>query len=550
MATVVSVNGQGGATLARSSGIRLVGDDSQGLVLFGRGAATRDGRHGRNAPQAVAGGPAGTLAVQLSQSATRGGILVERIEHRSAQNPPRRIEVPVGRDLVLTAIGGRGENGHNGGDGQRGEDGVNGTDATTGSDATNGTDGGRGGDAGRGSDGGDGGSGGAIHIIMSQHNTHLLMAAKWDVRGGEGGEVGSHGNPGEGGRGGQGGQGWRWEEIVGFKPFCTSSCIGNEAESSAITRGRSRINATSQALVAQTRAITVTGNNLQSMIAQAAAKYSASRQPRTDTGACRCKGGLDTNSCAGCDVKEIRKTFQRAPGLVGKEGHRGTAITTPLRGGRPGEAGTVSIAVSLDDGSTQLYSKPWELELVDFEVEDENGDGIYEPGEHLFIRRIKVRNVGGMPSPTCRIPVTLNGDTEWFAVVPPEQGGQAFLPTSIPSGESASMEGGIKVRIKERLDRATTSTALRSPFSATDRLSIRADMPWLDRRMPSFDLTKEVTISYPCCFGGFRHLSTISQGVASMVQYEVCCGTMFEAIEWMRQGIYGQWLLIPNANSD
>ncbi|KAF2680439.1 hypothetical protein K458DRAFT_91399 [Lentithecium fluviatile CBS 122367] len=174
-----------------------------------------------------------------------------------------------------------------------------------------------------------------------------------------------------------------------------------------------------------------------------------------------------------------------------------------------------------DDGSTQQYSSPWSLELVDFEVEDENGDGVFEPGEHLFIRRIKVRNVGGMPSPTCRIPVTLASESEWFASVHTDEGGLPFLPTSVPAGESASMEGAIKVRIKDRSHANSIATSMGAQFSAKDRLSIRADMPWLDRQMPAFEFTKEIAITYPCSLGNIQCLSTIAQGAVSKVQYEV-----------------------------
>jgi hypothetical protein len=31
---------------------------------------------------------------------------------------------------------------------------------------------------------------------------------------------------------------------------------------------------------------------------------------------------------------------------------------------------------------------------VGFDLEDENVDGIFEPGEHLFVRRIRVKNFG------------------------------------------------------------------------------------------------------------------------------------------------------------
>ncbi len=59
--------------------------------------------------------------------------------------------------------------------------------------------------------------------------------------------------------------------------------------------------------------------------------------------------------------------------------------------GRPGEA---TIIVTSKTGPERSYRSRYQLELVDFDVEDENADGIFEPGEHIFIRRIRVKNTG------------------------------------------------------------------------------------------------------------------------------------------------------------
>ena len=64
--------------------------------------------------------------------------------------------------------------------------------------------------AGRGTNGGNGGNGGEIHVLLGAHNTHLLFALQWDIRGGIGGCAGHHGEPGKGGEGGEGGSGHKW----------------------------------------------------------------------------------------------------------------------------------------------------------------------------------------------------------------------------------------------------------------------------------------------------------------------------------------------------
>lgn len=100
-----------------------------------------EGRPGRDAPLSTPGSPAGMLVVELSESRQiYGGIHVNVIEVVSRQQPPSSVEVPVGRDILFTAIGGDGESGQPGGDGQDGDDGTDGIEATRVSDATVGKD--------------------------------------------------------------------------------------------------------------------------------------------------------------------------------------------------------------------------------------------------------------------------------------------------------------------------------------------------------------------------------------------------------------------------
>lgn len=459
MATTISVNGLDGATLARSTGLTNGLEqgqvESSALVLHRHDSAiTRHGSPGVIARQAVSGGPAGTLAIQLFESQTaQGAIHVRVLESTQAHHLPPATEVPVGRDLRVTAIGGIGESGHKGGNGQDGMDGVDGSDASRGSDATSGTDAGDGGAAGRGSNGAHGGAGGDIHVIMDQNSTHLIMAVSWDLKGGTGGRAGQHGAPGKGGKGGTGGQGWKWEELVGYKYFCTSSCVGQSQQPSTSTdlvRLGSRIHASSTAITAPIiGSLLVSGNNLQAAIVQARRRYQALERSRPDPGACKCGGGEGT--CAGCDMKPIIKTFKRAPGLAGRDGESGAAITAPLVKGRKGPDGSATIVVQQADGSTLQYSTPWNLELIDFEVEDSNNDGICEPGEYLHIRRVRVRNAGGMPSPTCPIAITVAELSDDFERCDDADGGVAFLPPSIPAAGEATMEGSVRVRIKPNI---------------------------------------------------------------------------------------------------
>jgi hypothetical protein len=141
-----------------------------------------------------------------------------------------------------------------------------------------------------------------------------------------------------------------------------------------------------------TQMVAGNANNMVATIAGAAARYRAALQPRVDPGACRCHGG--DGNCTGCKAELIYKTHRRSAGLNGVDGMPGQPVTINLAKGRQVGPGEFRIIVLDANGAEQQYLSIYRLELEDFKIEDENGDSIFEPGEHLFIRHIKVRNTG------------------------------------------------------------------------------------------------------------------------------------------------------------
>ncbi|KAI3317030.1 hypothetical protein HD806DRAFT_551191 [Xylariaceae sp. AK1471] len=328
-----------------------------------------------------------------------------------------------------------------------------------------GSDGGNGGNAGHGGNGGDGGDGGTIEIVVHEDQAHLLMAVKWDISSGKGGQPGKHGQPGRGGRGGKGGNGYE---------------CGNTAQ----------------------------------LMAQAATRLQELRSPQVIPGACKCHGGQ--GHCNGCDSRPLIQTHKQDKGLDGSNGYSGTPSTSVLHNGVDGLQGKVTIVVEKSDGSRQEYSSLYSLALTDFDVEDENGDGIFEPGEHLFVRRIIVRNSGGMPSPTRPIQLSIV-ESDWFKLVD-EHDGRTFLP-SIREGSSVTIDGPIKVRIREREEYEIPETG--ALFIRHEAIDLNAIMPWIEREISNFELNKVIEIKYPCELRKFQALATVAQGSQSKLSFEI-----------------------------
>jgi hypothetical protein len=155
---------------------------------------------------------------------------------------------------------------------------------------------------------------------------------------------------------------------------------------------------------------------------------------RDTNGLCTCSGG--NGHCIGCEPIPVFAKRNRVHAAAGLDGAPGAEPTVHLLPGEDGNAGRADIIVRSAAGE-RTYQSRYQLELVDFDLEDENEDGIFErkiignplhflflhvsgarnhflgtllqeclkkhiltavclsaAGEHLFIRRIRVRNSG------------------------------------------------------------------------------------------------------------------------------------------------------------
>lgn len=86
----------------------------------------------------------------------------------------------------------------------------------------------------------------------------------------------------------------------------------------------------------------------------------------------------------------------RGYGDRGMNGYPGNAI---LSDGQHGQPGSARIQVHMNStrelgARHNFYTSRYFFYLVDFQVIDENQDGIFEPGEHILIQNIRIKNTG------------------------------------------------------------------------------------------------------------------------------------------------------------
>ncbi len=407
-----------------------------------------DGDRGADAGEAGEGQPGGRVVLELTvDPASRTTAVVSGTVEKAAGSVSvsERVELSRAAPIELLATGGAGGNGGNGGDGGDGARGSRGSDATRYSSGSNGGRGGDGGDGGRGTNGGGGGDGGTVVVRTSEHDTHLLMLVRPDVRGASGGAAGKNGHGGAAGPGGSGGSSHSW----------------TESESYTDSNGASQTRTTHH----------------------------------------RNSGGSD-----------------------GPPGRAGDSPTTRLRSGSAGASGEFCIEVRDDSGAVAQYPSCFDLRLVSYVHRNENDDGVYEPGERVFVGKIEVENVGGMPLPAHHDVIV--GVTRGGWVEPERAPDGRTLTVRAPRGLAA---GARHVFEREELALRLGTfapTGPGGPLSAPETIRLYAALPDVVRSFDAFDAGAgeaqgKIVVRFPVALSPITSLHSVAAGQATRLRASV-----------------------------
>ncbi|KAK4448720.1 hypothetical protein QBC34DRAFT_464461 [Podospora aff. communis PSN243] len=168
--------------------------------------------------------------------------------------------------------------------------------------------------------------------------------------------------------------------------------------------------------------------------------------------------------------------------------------------------GSIQIRVIRGDLSEATYPGPYVLQLLSFAIVDENQDGFNEPGEHLLVHSIRVRNVGHMPSPSSRLIHLLIQGTQWLQPVEAEP---LELPPSIQPGQEVLLPGMLRAYIRNEW----APKAPGIPLNAIDSVMLTAYFPErLRRPIPNFCTARSITIKYPLRLDPPTYLDCVAKG--------------------------------------
>lgn len=408
------------------------------LTIDATGTTGQDARngsgHGGDAGNSTPGGDASNVVLNLSEMvagpSSRAtivlvGQLTDQLTGPRRQSLQQTLVLDSRSRIHIDASGGAGGDGGDGADGRDGRDGTDGRDAT---EHSSGTDGGRGedgGPAGSGSPGSDGGRGGDISIYIPIEDIHLSLLVSCNPTGGNGGSAGSHGRPGQGGSGGSGGSSHSWTERDGEDCRTVSSSRDN-------------------------------GNGSYTV------DYDEVCTPRYRS----------------------RSNSGGSRGANGSDGSRASGDTSAGSNGRSGSC----VLQTQQNGYTYQGSRPFQVKVTDFQMRDQNGDGIFEPMEEVTVSGIKVQNVGDLPSPSQKAEFHM-----FFSeTASTRSSASSFIVPQLRPGQNYTFPHTLKFQIKNDL-----SVGLNSRYVLNQGITPDNRITRIDRAQTDFGLTKNLQITFP-----------------------------------------------------
>lgn len=166
----------------------------------------------------------------------------------------------------------------------------------------------------------------------------------------------------------------------------------------------------------------------------------------------------------------------------------------------------MQIKVIRGDLSEATYPGVYRLEVSNFDIIDENEDGINEPGEHLHVHNIRVRNAGQMPSPEARSIKVLIQGTKFLEPIISEP---IELPRSIQPGQEVEVPGILRAYIRNEW----ADKPLGLMLKATEFVTLVAYFDQrLNRPLPSFCGQADILIQYPLVLDPPTYLDCVAKG--------------------------------------
>ncbi len=206
-------------------------------------------------------------------------------------------------------------------------------------------------------------------------------------------------------------------------------------------------------------------------------------------------------------------TYHSNPGgSNGSTGSRGSSATGTLVHGEDGKIGSVLYSIIGENGNVSSADERFKLEIVNYDLSTDHPDGILEPGEKVYIKNIRVKNNGKLPTPKFENTMLFVKSGGWIV----SDGIEIPLKNGLAPGEEQLITDHLPFRVKNNNTIATTKR-----FVTTESFTPEAFLEDILVKYPEAVNPKTITITYPVEITSTQAVSSLKPGETTRIFWKV-----------------------------
>jgi hypothetical protein len=213
-----------------------------------------------------------------------------------------------------------------------------------------------------------------------------------------------------------------------------------------------------------------------------------------------------------CTPRTRTVHHSQSGGSTGPSGTSGSSAMGDVSGGRNGQDGRCLFIGTEAGRQTYSGTSLFQVVVESYDLVDDNGDGIIEPLESVRVENIRLKNVGGLPSPS---------QSADFQVFLPNtrytlSSQQRLLVPRLEPGQSVTLAQGLEFDVRDNHQMGQGR-----PMVIEDRLSPQNYVTQVDRAQPGFELNRSFVITYPIEISAFSMARSVGPGEEIPVMWKI-----------------------------
>jgi len=206
-------------------------------------------------------------------------------------------------------------------------------------------------------------------------------------------------------------------------------------------------------------------------------------------------------------------------GSRGSRGSRGNDSRYTAQDGPLGRDGRFLIVVLGEDGKPiGTFDEVYDLELLGFDIESRNADGIFEPGEEVRISKVRLRNRPGAR----RLATPGKQDIQIFFESNGYLGAsrtRLTIPGSLQPGEEFEFDTDLKLDIRDIEDREIAQDG--GAWRADQRVNPEAELVSVRQRFEDFENPRHIEIRFPIEVSAIHGAHSMGRGETRRIFWKI-----------------------------